>query len=289
LFPGDTSFRIHRTDFFPYLYLRHDLFRIMGFMLTGNLVYRRSISRPYYEALNPYPKYVDPYLFEAGNPNLKPQFTTTYEFNVQANNFPVFSVGINDIRDIISSVTYPDDSTKIVFRTFDNLGKNKETYLRIVGGIPPGAGKYFFYLGTQYNHSFYQGLYAGQPLSYKRGTWSFFTYHNFKPTSLWNISLNGFMRLKGLQNFYEIKTVGQLNLSVNRAILNKKMNVIVSINDMFYSNRYTFQINQPGIIATGERFTDTRRVGLTLRYNFGIKPKEDKPEEFGTPVEGNGN
>ncbi len=62
-------------------------------MLTGNLVYRRSISRPYYEALNPYPKYVDPYLFEAGNPNLKPQFTTTYEFNVQANNFPVFSLG----------------------------------------------------------------------------------------------------------------------------------------------------------------------------------------------------
>lgn len=289
LFPGDTSFTIHRTDFFPYVYLRHDLFKMMKFMLTGNLVYRRSISRPYYEALNPYPKYVDPYLFEAGNPSLRPQFTTTYEFNVQADNFPVFSIGINDIKDIISSVTYPDDSTRIVFRTFDNLGKNKETYLRVVGGIPPGAGKYFFYMGTQYNHSYYRGFYASKPLSYKRGTWSFFTYHNFKPTPVWNISLNGFMRLKGLQNFYEINTVGQLNLSVNRALFNKKMNVIVSFNDMFYTNKYKFQIDQPGIAATGERFTDTRRVGLTLRYNFGIKPKEEKSEEFSAPAEGAGN
>lgn len=289
LFPRDTSFGIKRTDFFPYLYLRHDLFKIMGFTLTGNLVYRKSISRPYYEALNPYPKFVDQYLFEIGNPRLSPQFTTTYEFNIQADGFPVFSVGINDIKDIISNVTYQDDSSKIVFRTFDNLGKNTETYFRLVGGIPPGRGKYFFYTGAQYNHSNYRGVYANQPLNYKRGTWVFFAYHNYKPNPLWNLSLNGFMRLKGLQNFYEINTVGQLNFSVNRSLMKKKMNLILSFNDMFYTNKYTFQIDQPTIRANGERFTDTRRVGLTLRYNFGIKPKEEKQEGFGAPVEGAGN
>ncbi|MFT3978926.1 MAG: outer membrane beta-barrel protein [Ferruginibacter sp.] len=287
LFPRDTSFGINRTDFFPYIYLSHDLFKMMGFTLKGNLVYRKSISRPYYEALNPYPKYVDQYLFEVGNPRLAPQFTTTYEFNVQADGFPIFSVGINDIKDIISNVTYQDDSTKIVYRTFDNLGKNTETYFRVMGGIPPGRGKYFFYIGGQYNHSNYEGFYANQPLSYKRGTWTFFTYHNFKPSPVWNFSLNGFMRLKGLQNFYEINSVGQLNFSVNRSLLNKKMNVILSFNDMFYSNKYNFKIDQPTIVASGERFTDTRRVGLTVRYNFGIKPKEDKQDvQFGSSTEG---
>ena len=289
LFPNDTSFGIKRTDFFPYLYLRHNLLTMMGFTLTGNLVYRKSISRPYYEALNPYPKYVDQYLFDIGNPSLSPQFTTTYEFNVQAEGFPVFSVGINDIQDIISNVSYQDDSSKIVFRTFDNLGKNRETYFRFVGGIPPGGRKYFFYAGAQFNHSNYKGVYANEPLNYKRGSWTFFTYHNFKPNPLWNFSLNGFMRLKGLQNFYEINTVGQLNFSVNRSLLKKKMNVILSLNDMFYSNKYSFKIDQPTIRANGERFTDTRRIGLTVRYNFGIKPKEEKQEGFGEPVEGSGN
>jgi hypothetical protein len=72
VFPTDTMLRIKRTDLFPYLYLRHNISKLFGFMLTGNAIYRRSIRRPFYEALNPYPKYIDQYLFEVGNPALKP-------------------------------------------------------------------------------------------------------------------------------------------------------------------------------------------------------------------------
>ena len=82
-----------------------------------------------------------------GNPRLKPQFTTNYELNITFDDFPVFAIGINDTKDIFSNVTYQDDVTKIAYRTYDNLGKNKEFYLRVVGGIPPG-GKYFFYVGA---------------------------------------------------------------------------------------------------------------------------------------------
>ncbi|HSN60073.1 MAG TPA: outer membrane beta-barrel protein, partial [Ferruginibacter sp.] len=157
-FPQDTSLSIKRTDLFPYIYLRQAIAKVFGFKLMGNAIYRRSISRPYYEALNPYPKYIDQYLFEVGNPRLRPQFTSNYEFNIMADDFPIFSIGVNDIKDIFTSVTYQDDSTKIVYRTYDNLGRNKEMYLRFVGGIPPG-GKYFFYMGAQHNLSNYTGFY----------------------------------------------------------------------------------------------------------------------------------
>lgn len=283
-FPQDTSLSIDRSDLFPYLYLRRNIAKVFGFQLSGNAIYRRSISRPYYEALNPYPKYIDQYLYEVGNPNLRPQFTRNYEFNINAADFPIFAIGVNDIKDIFTGVTYQDDSSKIVYRTFDNLGRNKEMYLRFVGGIPPG-GKYFFYLGAQHNLSNYSGFYQGRPLDYKRGSWTFFMYHNYKPTPTLNISLNGFMRMKGLQNFYELKTFGQLNLSVNKAILKKKMNVILSGNDILRTNQYKFNIQQAGISATGNRLNDTRRIGLTLRYNFGIRPKEEKNQSFDAPAE----
>ncbi len=287
-FPQDTSLSIDRSDIFPYLYLRRKIAKLFGFELAGNAIYRRSISRPYYEALNPYPKYIDQYLYEVGNPRLRPQFTSNYEFNIMAADFPIFAIGVNDIKDIFTGVTYQDDSSKIVYRTFDNLGRNKEMYLRFVGGIPPG-GKYFFYLGAQHNISNYSGLYQGRPLDYKRGSWTFFMYHNYKPTPTFNISINGFMRLKGLQNFYELKTFGQLNLSFNKAILKKKMNIILSGNDILRTNQYKFDLQQAGINANGSRLNDTRRIGLTLRYNFGIKPKDDKVQSFGAPVEGREN
>ncbi len=284
LFPKDTSLSIRRTDFFPYLYLRRDITKLFGFMLTGNAIYRRSISRPYYEALNPYPKYIDQFLFDVGNPDLKPQFTTNYEFNIVAADFPVFSIGVNDIKDIFTNVTYQDDSTKIAFRTYDNLGRNKEFYYRVAGGIPPG-GKYFFYLGAQYNRSHYTGLYQNQPLEYTRDSWVFFTYHNFKALPTLNLSMHGFMRLRGLQNFYELNSFGALNMNINKAILKKKANIILSVNDVLGTNKVDFSINQSGISAFGSRVNDTRKIGITLRYNFGIKPKEEKKNGFETPAD----
>ncbi len=282
--PKDTALSIKRTDAFPYLYLRHRLFKLFGFNVIGNTVYRRSISRPYYEVLNPFPKYVDQYLFDVGNPNLKPQFTTNYEFNIMADDFPIFSIGVNKTKDIFSNVTYQDDVTKIAYRTYDNLGKNKELYMRIVGGVPPG-GKFFFYAGAQHNFSEYEGIYQNRPLNYKRGTWTFFTYQQLKVNPNLTVSVNGFMRTKGLQNFYELKTFGGLTMSINKTVLQKKGNIILAFNDIFRTNQVSFALNQGTVSAAGQRFNDTRRAGITFRYNFGIKPKEEKKDMFEQPAE----
>ena len=284
LVPKDTSLSIKRTDFFPYLYIRHRIAKLFGFELNGNAIYRRSINRPYYEALNPYPKYVDQYLFDVGNPSLRPQFTTNYEFNVIADEFPVFSIGVNHTKDIFSNVTYQDDVTKIAYRTYDNLGTNKELYLRFVGGIPPG-GKYFFYAGAQFNSNEYSGVYQNQPLSYKRGSWSFFSYQQLKLSSTLTVSVNGFMRTGGLQNFYELRNFGSLNCSINKKIMEGKGTLVLSGNDILGTNKVAFSLNQGNVKASGSRMNDTRKIGLTFRYTFGIKPKEEKKPMFEQPAE----
>jgi len=199
-----------------------------------------------------------------------------------ADDFPVFSIGVNETKNIFTNVTYQDDVTRIAYRTFDNLGTNKEMYLRFVGGIPPGK-KYFFYAGAQHNINNYQGFYQNAPLNYKNGSWTIFSYHNYKVSPVLNITMNGFMRLRGLQNFYELKTFGSLNFSANRSFLKKKANIIVSVNDIFGTNKYDFSLQQGGVSAVGSRVNDTKRVGVTLRYNFGFKPKEEKKNNFEVP------
>ncbi|MEP7256127.1 MAG: outer membrane beta-barrel protein, partial [Ferruginibacter sp.] len=237
----------------------------------------------YYEILNPYPKYVDQYLFDVGNPNLKPQFTTNYEINVTFDDFPVLAFGINQTKDIFSNVTYQDDVTKIAYRTYDNLGKSKEVYFRIIAGIPPG-GKYFFYVGAQYNSVAYDGIYQNQPLNYKRGSWLFFMYQELKATKTLTLNMQGFMRTKAVQNFYELNTFGGIFVSANKSVLKRKANIIFSVNDLLGTNHVSFSLNQGNVSAKGTRINDTRRFGITLRYNFGLsKPKENK--EFGAPVD----
>lgn len=278
--PEDTSFSLHRTDLFPYIYLSKKVMAIAGFELRAYLVYRRTISRPTYEYLNPFARYIDQYMFEAGNPSLRPQFTNNYEANVSVDERPIIAIGLNETKDIFTNVVYQADTSKFVsYRTYDNLGRNKEFYLRGLAAIPPGK-KYFFVFGAQYNHNFYEGLYENQPLSYKRGTWTLFTYHQLKLGKLSQFTLNGFMRMKGLQQFYELGTFGALNATINRQFFKQKLVVTLSANDMFYTNKNDFSINKGSIVASGTRYADTRRFGINIRYNFGIKKKEEGTNMF---------
>lgn len=270
--PVDTTFSVHRTDLFPYVYISRNIMKIAGYDLRAYLVYRRTINRPAYEYLNPYPRIVDPYLFENGNPSLRPQFTQNYEANVSVNERPIIAVGVNDTKDIFNQVVYQKDS--VAYRTYDNLGTNKEFYFRALGAIPPGK-RYFFVIGTQYNHNFYQGLYEGKPLSFEKGTWSFFTYQTFKITPLTQLTLNGFMRLNGQLQFYELTSFGALNMSLTQQFLQKKLIVTVSANDIFFTNNNHFTLQQGSVNASGYRESDTRRFGMNLRYNFGWRKKEE--------------
>lgn len=278
--PGDTSFSIQRTDLFPYIYLSKKLMKIAGYDLRAYLVYRRTTNRPNYEQLNPFSRYVDEFLTETGNPGLRPQFNNNYEANISVDERPIFAVGINDTKDIFTNVVYQSDTSQTqAIRTYDNLGKNKEFYFRGLGALPPG-GRYFLVAGAQYNHNFYQGLYENKPLSFKRGTWTFFTYQTFKLDKKSVITLNGFWRLKGQQQFYELSPFGSLSTSINRRFFKEKLVVTISLNDMFYTNKNNFTLNQGSVSASGLRRADTRRFGINLRYNFGIRKKEDNNNMF---------
>lgn len=273
--PSDTAFRIRRTDFFPYVYLSKPLAKIANFPLKGFLIYRRSITRPSYDLLNPFPRFLDPFLYEAGNPVLQPQFTRNVEFNISMMDFPILAVGRNYIDDIFTNVIYQDPRVpEVAYRTYDNLGKNTETYFRAVAGMPPG-GKFFFVIGAQYNHNRYNGFYENSPLTFTRGSWTFFTFQQLRIDKRSSLTINGFMRQRGQLQFYELSNFGSLNLSVNRMFLDRKLTVTLSVNDIFYTNRNEFTLNQGSIAVIGNRQSDTRRVGLNVRYNFGMRKKND--------------
>ncbi|WP_080057771.1 outer membrane beta-barrel protein [Spirosoma aerolatum] len=278
--PTDTSFKLSRTDLFPYVYLSRRVAKIAGYELRSYLVYRRSITRPAYDYLNPAARYVDQYLYDRGNPALRPQFTENYEINISVEDRPLFAIGQNNTRDIFTNVVYQDPVNRsVAYRTYDNLGTNKETYFRVLAGIPP-IKRYFFVVGAQYNYNEYSGVYENRPLNFKRGSWSFFTYHSLKIDTRSTLTLNGFFRTKGQLQFYELSNFGALNLSLNRKFVQDKLMVTLTANDIFFTNFYDFTLQQGTVSANGLRRNDTRRFGLTLRYNFGLRKKEERVNMF---------
>ena len=93
------------------------------------------------------------------------------------------------------------------------------------------------------------------------------------------------MYVNGFRAFNELKTLGQLSLSVTKLAMAKKLSIIFSGNDILLTNTPDFHIQQGRVVGNGHRIQDSRRIGVTLRYNFGIRPKEEKKQNFEQPVE----
>jgi iron complex outermembrane recepter protein len=274
--PSDTSFLINRVDWFPYIYLSKTIIKMFDTDIKGYLIYRRTISRPGYQSLNPYIKFVDQFLYETGNPALKPQFTDNIEVNISFDDMPLLAIGQNYTRDIFSSVVYQDSTHEsVAVRTYDNLGKNRETYIRVMGGIPPGK-RYFFAIGGQYNFNEYNGFYENEPFTYKRGSWRLFTFQSLRLFKQTKLTVSGFMMIKGQYNFYELKNFGQLNIGLSQTLFKGKLTISLSARDVLRTMVTKFQIDQGSIQSTGDRYTDDQRFGINIRYNFGMKKKEGK-------------
>ena len=124
------------------------------------------------------------------------------------------------------------------------------------------------------------------PLEFKKGTWTFFTYHQLKLGKLSQFTMHGFLRLRGQQQFYELSSFGSLTASINRQFFKQKLVATLSVNDIFYTQPFRFTIKQGTVEASGERLNDSRRFGINLRYNFGMRKKEEpvQPDLNSFPV-----
>jgi outer membrane receptor protein involved in Fe transport len=274
--PTDTSFNVLRADFFPFLFVSRDLIKMAGFGLKGFLTYRKTLNRPSYQNLNPAIRVIDLFNYQAGNPTLKPQFTDNYEFKIGFDDVEVLAIGKNYTSGIISNVLYNDpNNASLTINTFDNIGKSDETYFKFVGAVPP-IYKYFFVMGGQYNHLKYDGFYNGEPLSFTRGSWQFFTFHRYKITPKTTISMQGFMLINGQRNLLELGNFGQLNFALNQRLFNDKMTISIYARDVFRTMQTPFRLAQGNILFEGEQYRDNQRVGATVRYSFGVPSKKEK-------------
>jgi hypothetical protein len=188
---------------------------------------------------------------------------------------PVFAIGQNYTRDIFSSVVYQDKTQgAVAVRTYDNLGKSKETYLRGMAGIPPG-GKYFFAIGAQYNMKEFNGIYENQPLKISKGSWRLFTFHSLNLLKQTKLTVYGFMMISGFQNFYDIQNFGSLNFGLTQTLFKKKLTLTLNGRDILKTMITKFSLDQGSIFTTGDRYSDNQRFGFNIRYNFGVKKKDE--------------
>ena len=72
-----------------------------------------------------------------------------------------------------------------------------------------------------------------------------------------------------------------LDIGLQRRFFNNQLNVRVSANDLFYQTGWDGVSDFNGLLAYGSGRWDSRRVGISLGYNFGNQNVKTRKRETG--------
>lgn len=253
--------------------------------LGTNLSYSYRILRPSYNSLNSFVYYYDPYTFEQGNPNLKPEFTNSFQFDLTYDSQPFFSVGYKSTTDALFEIISQNDATAQTSRSVINLSERKNWNFRAFAPLNfiKGLGGY---TGLILNYNKYESNDLNPKLNLDK--WGLTWYTNMEYQLPWDINseLTGFYTTGGLQGQIEHDWLAGLNFAMSKKFMNDRFKINLGIEEIF-NRKFKGNIKYGNIDADIISDWSRQNVYLQLTYNFGSKFNKDKEKRNSSEDEQN--
>lgn len=262
-----TAVKQSYLSFFPNLYIGYKV----GDNYKIGLGYSRRIERPDFEQLNPAVKILDAFTLEGGNPLLKPQLSSTIELEQQLYGIINLTTGVNLIKDPLFFTLLQEDGARQSKYTTLNIGKQQEWYANL--SLPlPLADWWENYYGAYFNFNSFNTTLAGKKFEQRITSFGMYAQNSFTIPGDLSLEVNGWVDLGGSYGNMRYKPMGELNVGINKDLFGKKLNVGVSLSDVFYTNRFKSEVlsDKESIYRVNSRY-ESRIAKLTLSWHFGRK------------------
>lgn len=271
-----TPFTLDRFDVFPSLHLSYELLNKDQFMTS----YSRRINRPDGRDLDPFPSYMNQYTIRTGNPNLKPEYTDSYEFsymNKFGDSFISFETFYRTTNDLIQrSQVVRGDTT---FMTMTNLNRDYSLGGEIMGNINVNKWLLVNASFTLYNYKI-KGELDGKSVDKQSTNYSGRLNATVKFTPDSRLQLTVFYRGPSVSAQGDSKGMVFTNLAYRQDFMKKKLSATLSIRDVLGTAHFEGTSYGDNFKSTFRMTREPRVVMLTLSYKINnYKMDKPKPEE----------
>ncbi|MFM2292884.1 MAG: hypothetical protein RIS29_2697 [Bacteroidota bacterium] len=230
-----------------------------------NLNYSYRISRPGYHMLNPFKWMIDPYTYNVGNPNLKPQFTNSLSASHNYKNMLITSLGYSYTTDLFTEIIRQDDASKTVYQTMENLNNTVDCNASETFQLQPA--KWWRMNGT------ITGMYKSVKFEDKSNLkrWSYMGNMSNNITLGWKLEaeLSGNYQSDQLISNIIIRPRYSIDLGLQRKILNDKGLIKIALNDIFNTSCGSAYAKYGNVDIDVKNKWDSRRFNLSFNYRFG--------------------
>jgi len=242
--------------------------------------YSKRVQRPRPEDLNPYPIYQDPFNYRAGNPQLEPQETDSYELGWQYRPGQTFYLATLYYRETSKAFTevVTDIGGGVFLTTRENLAENRSGGLELVAN-----GKFTPELSYNISGNLFWNEIDASALGFteKREGTSFGgrVNLNWQPTPKDFFQLNAMGRGEQIIPQGRREPQGMLNLGYRRKV-NDKLSFVVTAQNVLDTMRDKVVIDTPTIQDETLRRMRARTIYFGISYNFGDGQRRQPQPQF---------
>lgn len=261
-------------DVFPSVHLGYQINDLNSVQLT----YSRRLSRPHFRSLLPFFNFSDNRNFYAGNPNLEPEYTDSYEAGyLLFGNKGSFmsSVYYRHRTGVIERISLADDRG-VTTRIPVNLGVQDAYGLEFNVSYRP-----FQWWSLNGDLNLYRaittGSYEGQSLGSDTYTWNTRITSKFSVGKKTDVQLSGYYRAPRKLAQGESKGLYSLNLSASRDVLKGNGTIGLSVRDLLNSRKWQSTTEGQYFYQESDFQWSSRQIVLTFTYRLNQKKSRGRP------------
>ncbi|MCC9136063.1 TonB-dependent receptor domain-containing protein [Pontibacter silvestris] len=229
--------------------------------------YSRRINRPYYENLNPFIFYLDPYTWAQGNPYLRPQYTNSFELTHTLKQSYNLVLGYSVTEDFIAEVPMQneEDNTTVFQQqnvdNFENLSATLVAPIKISSKWDMNNNATLTY--QRYKNKFNTESVLNDQLSFMANS----TQNIQLPAGI-KMEINAGYQGPAVYGLYKVEDNWWVDSGFKRSFMNDKLDLSLSFTDIFKSRILVVNTNIEGNINNIDQYQGARSVRVNIRYRF---------------------
>lgn len=232
-----------------------------------NLKYSYRIGRPGYHSLNPFRWMVDPYTYNQGNPNLKPQFTHAAGISHNYKNALITSLNANYTTGLFTEIIRQDDASKTVYQTMENLHNSLDMNLSETVQFQPF--KWWNLNGTVTGIYKTIGMYSTGNEPLERLSVVANMSNTFSLPWKLDLELSGRYSSEQLISNIVIRPRSSVDVGIQRRIFNDQGMIKLAVSDIFNKASGGAYAKYGNVDIDVLNKWDSRRLNITFNYRFG--------------------
>jgi outer membrane receptor protein involved in Fe transport len=273
---------LDRFDVFPSAHFSYELVDKSQLMTS----YSRRINRPDGRDLDPFPSYMNQYTIRIGNPDLKPEYTDSYEFSYMkkfGNSFVSLETFYRTTNNLMTRIqeSKPDG---IIYMSTTNLNRDYSMGGEIMGNINVNKWLLINTSFTLYNYKL-KGEVLGKSVDKESTNYSGRMNATIKISPESRLQLTGFYNGPSVSAQGDQKGMVYTNLSYRQDFMKKKLSATLSMRDVFGTMKMQGTSFGDNFKSTFRMQREPRVLMLTLSYKINnYKMDKSAPQEENAPA-----